>query len=318
MTEAGVEELGCPVVLVVEDDRATRVSLSRLLQLEGYEVVAVPDGVAAIEKATGTDFDLILLDRVLPFMEGTNVCKRLRSLGDPTPILMLSGREAVNERVEGLDSGADDYLTKPFAREELLARARALLRRSPKTRVPAAVEIGDLYIDVAARRAMRGEHELSLTRTEFDLLELLARNARMVMTRTVIYERIWGYDFGSESKNLPVYIGYLRHKLEENGASRLIHTVRGIGYMLREPDGAEEDDFVSSTDAAETDTETEARRIVAGSNGQRPRPFKTANAGERVPAVCQHGAGDPRWHPSTGYKLGRRALDETGPYRKSG
>jgi two-component system response regulator MprA len=224
-----------PRVLVAEDDRAVRESLGRALGLEGYQVQVVPDGLAAIDAVASFRPDAIVLDVMMPHLDGLSACRRLRSQGERTPILMLTARTEVPDRVSGLDAGADDYLGKPFALDELLARLRALLRRVGSDDAPAPLGTGDLRIEAAARRAWRGERELELSKTEFDLLELLARNRGIVLDPTTIYERIWGYDFGPDSKNLAVYIGYLRRKTEEDGEPRLIHTVRGVGYTLREP-----------------------------------------------------------------------------------
>jgi two-component system, OmpR family, response regulator MprA len=223
-------------VLVAEDDRAVRESLSRALGLEGYQVQVVPDGLAALDAVASFRPDAIVLDVMMPHLDGLSACRRLRSQGERTPILMLTARTEVPDRVSGLDAGADDYLGKPFALDELLARLRALLRRVGADEAPVPVGAADLRIEPAARRAWRGERELDLSKTEFDLLELLARNRGIVLDPTTIYERIWGYDFGPDSKNLAVYIGYLRRKTEEGGDARLIHTVRGVGYTLREPE----------------------------------------------------------------------------------
>ncbi len=219
-------------VLVADDDRAIRESLERVLQLEGYQVDAVPDGLAALDLVTREQPDLLILDVMMPALDGLGVCRKLRALGDHTPILVLTARTEVSDRVAGLDAGADDYLPKPFALDELLARIRALLRRTTFDD-ERELRVGDLRIDEAARRVWRGERELELTKTEFELLQLLARNAGIVLEHHVIYDRIWGYDFGPESKALAVYIGYLRRKTEEGGEARLIHTVRGVGYTLR-------------------------------------------------------------------------------------
>ncbi len=219
-------------VLVVEDDRAVRESIERALRLEGYVVTTVADGLAALEAVPTTEPDAIVLDLLLPFLDGLSVCRRLRERGDKTPILVLTARAEVSDRVAGLDAGADDYLSKPFALEELLARLRALIRRAAPDG-PGGLTVGDLRIDELARRAWRGEREMELTKTEFDLLVLLARNAGVVLDHSTIYDRIWGYDFGSESKALQVYIGYLRRKTEEGGEARLLHTVRGVGYTVR-------------------------------------------------------------------------------------
>jgi two-component system response regulator MprA len=224
-----------PRVLVAEDDRAVRESLGRALGLEGYQVQVVPDGLAALDAVATFRPDAIVLDVMMPHLDGLSACRRLRSQGERTPILMLTARTEVPDRVSGLDAGADDYLGKPFALDELLARLRALLRRVGADEAPAPLGAGDLRIEPAARRAWRGERELELSKTEFDLLEMLARNRGIVLDPTTIYERIWGYDFGPDSKNLAVYIGYLRRKTEEGGEPRLIHTVRGVGYTLREP-----------------------------------------------------------------------------------
>jgi two-component system response regulator MprA len=223
-------------VLVAEDDRAVRESLSRALGLEGYQVQVVPDGLAALDAVTSFRPDAIVLDVMMPHLDGLSACRRLRSLGERTPILILTARTEVPDRVSGLDAGADDYLGKPFALDELLARLRALLRRAATDDTAGVLGVGDLRIEPAGRRAWRGERELDLSKTEFDLLELLARNRGIVLDPTTIYERIWGYDFGPDSKNLAVYIGYLRRKTEEAGEPRLIHTVRGVGYTLREPE----------------------------------------------------------------------------------
>jgi two-component system response regulator MprA len=220
-------------VLLAEDDRATRESLVRALELDGYEVRAVNDGAAALEVFEEVAPDLLVLDLMMPNVDGLTVCRRLRSRQDHTPILIATARTEVSDRVSGLDAGADDYLPKPFALDELLARVRALLRRTTYDTPDRELRVEDLRIDEAARRVWRGDRELDLTKTEFDLLQLLARNAGIVLSHSTIYERIWGYDFGSESKSLAVYIGYLRRKTEEDGAARLIQTVRGVGYTLR-------------------------------------------------------------------------------------
>jgi two-component system, OmpR family, response regulator MprA len=220
-------------VLLAEDDRATRDSIARALELDGYEVRAVPDGAAALEAFEEDTPDLLVLDLMMPNVDGLTVCRRLRARSDHTPILIATARTEVSDRVSGLDAGADDYLAKPFALDELLARVRALLRRTTYDTPDRELRVEDLRIDEAARRVWRGDRELDLTKTEFDLLQLLARNAGIVLSHSTIYERIWGYDFGSESKSLAVYIGYLRRKTEEDGAARLIQTVRGVGYTLR-------------------------------------------------------------------------------------
>ncbi|MER6417697.1 response regulator transcription factor [Streptomyces sp. NPDC001137] len=234
-------------MLLAEDDRAIRHALERALSLEGYQVTAVADGVEALAQAHKTPPDVLLLDVMMPGIDGLQVCRVLRAEGDRTPILMLTALVETADRIAGLDAGADDYVVKPFDVEEVFARLRALLRRTstdpaaltdvPKE-LPAAsdrqIEAAGLRMDVQARRAWRGERELELTRTEFELLELLVRNAGIVLDHSTIYDRIWGYDFGPGSKNLAVYVGYLRRKLDEPGAPALIHTVRGVGYVLRE------------------------------------------------------------------------------------
>lgn len=222
-------------LVIAEDDRAVRESVKRALELEGYSVTAVADGVAALEAASGSDVDLLLLDLGMPNMDGLTVCRRLRSAGSRLPILVLTARTEISDRVSGLDAGADDYLPKPFSLDELLARIRSLLRRSTFDEAdgPAQITVEDLVIDEAARRAWRGEREMELTKTEFDLLELLARNTGVVLSHSTIYDEIWGYDFGPDSKALAVYIGYLRRKTEEGNESRIIQTVRGVGYTLR-------------------------------------------------------------------------------------
>lgn len=223
-------------VLVADDDRAIRDSLARVLDLEGYAPSTVADGAAALESVRTNRPDLLVLDLMMPAVDGLTVCRVLRSEGDRLPILMLTARTETTDRVAGLDAGADDYLPKPFDPAELLARIRALLRRAgPLTEEEqrSVIEVGDLRVDPAARRAWRGGRELELSKTEFDLLELLALNAGIVLDRTTIYERIWGYDFGPDSKNLAVYISYLRRKVDDREGSSLIHTVRGVGYTLR-------------------------------------------------------------------------------------
>jgi two-component system response regulator MprA len=242
-------------VLLAEDDRAIRHALERALTLEGYEVTAVADGVEALAQAHRGQPDVLVLDVMMPGIDGLQVCRVLRAEGDRTPILMLTALVETADRIAGLDAGADDYVVKPFDVEEVFARLRALLRRTGNTgdapvaakSVPPGppangtaqdaaglVTAAGVRMDVQARRAWRGARELELTRTEFDLLELLVRNAGIVLDHATIYDRIWGYDFGPGSKNLAVYVGYLRRKLDEPGAPALIHTVRGVGYALRE------------------------------------------------------------------------------------
>ncbi|WP_131096945.1 response regulator transcription factor [Streptomonospora litoralis] len=223
-------------VLIADDDRAIRDSLERALRLEGYRVRTAADGVEALAEVHGEPVDLLVLDVMMPGVDGLGVCRVLRKEGDRTPILMLTARVETSDRVAGLDAGADDYLPKPFELEELLARLRALLRRASPAAEEGAVEplqVGDLRMDPGSRRVWRGGQEVELSKTEFDLLELLVRNAGIVLDHPTIYDRIWGYDFGPESKNLAVYISYLRRKLEPEGASTLIHTVRGVGYTVR-------------------------------------------------------------------------------------
>lgn len=221
-------------VLLVEDDRGVRDSLARALGFEGYDVTTAPDGIEAMQVVEGVAPDVIVLDLMMPVMSGLEVARRLRARGDATPILMLTARHEVSDRVEGLDAGADDYLVKPFALDELLARIRALLRRTEGVPGESSVlEVADLRLDTDARRVFRGDREIELTKTEFDLLELLMRNAGIVLSREQIYEDIWGYDFESSSNSLDVYIGYLRRKTEAGDEPRLIQTVRGVGYVLR-------------------------------------------------------------------------------------
>ena len=220
-------------VLLAEDDRATRESLARALELEGYQVRAVADGSAVLEAIAAQPADVLVLDLMMPHVGGLTVCQRLRARKDRTPILIVTARTEVSDRVAGLDAGADDYLPKPFALDELLARVRALLRRASYDEPDRELRVADLRIDEAARRAWRGERELELTKTEFDLLQLLVRNAGIVLSHTTIYERIWNYDFGPDSKALSVYIGYLRRKTEAASEPRLVHTVRGVGYTVR-------------------------------------------------------------------------------------
>ncbi len=222
-------------LLLVEDDRGVRESLERALELEGFGITSVSDGLAAPERAAANDLDTIILDVMLPGIDGLEVARRIRASGDSTPILMLTARHEVRSRVAGLDAGADDYLTKPFALDELLARIRALLRRGSLAGQGQRLRLADLSLDPAARRVFRGSREVHLTKTEFDLLELLLGNARAVLPRYLIMDRIWGYDFETSSNPLEVYIGYLRRKLEASGEPRLIHTVRGVGYVAREP-----------------------------------------------------------------------------------
>jgi two-component system, OmpR family, response regulator MprA len=222
-------------VLLAEDDRATRDALTRALELEGYKVRAVTDGSGVFDAIAEEPADLLVLDLMMPHVGGLTVAQRLRARNDRTPILIVTARTEVSDRVAGLDAGADDYLPKPFALDELLARVRALLRRASYDEPDKVLRVADLRLDEAARRAWRAEREMELTKTEFDLLQFLMRNAGIVLSHTTIYERIWNYDFGPESKALSVYIGYLRRKTEAGGEPRLLHTVRGVGYTLRAP-----------------------------------------------------------------------------------
>ncbi|GED96986.1 response regulator transcription factor [Gordonia crocea] len=222
-------------ILVVDDDRAVRESLRRSLTFNGYAVETAGDGLEALEKVVAQRPDVLLLDVMMPRMDGLEVCRRLRSAGDDLPILVLTARDSVSERVAGLDAGADDYLAKPFALEELLARLRALLRRAtPDEEDSEALEFEDLRLDPVTRDVTRGERAISLTRTEFALLEMLMANPRRVLSRSRILEEVWGYDFPTSGNALEVYVGYLRRKTEADGEARLIHTVRGVGYVLRE------------------------------------------------------------------------------------
>ena len=221
-------------ILVVDDERAAREALRRALRLEGYEVELASDGEEALAVHRQQEPDLILLDVLMPRLDGLDTCRRLRASGDATPVLILTARVEVEDRVEGLDAGADDYLTKPFALDELLARVRALLRRRSDPGRREVLRYGGVALDTGTFEVFRGERRLELTRMEFQLLELFLRYPRRVLTRSVIFERVWGFDFGASSNALDVYIGYLRRKLEANGEARLIQTIRGVGYALRE------------------------------------------------------------------------------------
>ena len=221
-------------IMVVDDEAAVRDALRRALRLEGYDVELAADGAEALQRLEdGPQPDALLLDVLMPGVDGLEVCRRLRRSGSRLPVLMLTARAEVSDRVSGLDAGADDYLAKPFALQELLARVRALLRRSGAGEGD-VLRFADLELDPSTREVRRGGEEIELTRTEFSLLELFLRNPRQVLTRTLIFERVWGYDFGAGSNSLDVYVGYLRRKTEAGGRPRLIHTVRGVGYALRD------------------------------------------------------------------------------------
>jgi two-component system, OmpR family, response regulator MprA len=222
-------------VLVVDDEPAVRDALERALRAEGYRVATAGDGHAALERIFEDHPDLVVLDVLMPVMDGLEASRALRAAGDRTPILILTARDAVADRVEGLDAGADDYLVKPFALDELLARIRALLRRTTPAAGDRPLGFADLELDPVTRDVRRGDRSIELTRTEFLLLELFLMNPRRVLTREVIFDRVWGYDFGPSSNALEVYIGYLRRKTEAADEPRLIQTVRGVGYVLREP-----------------------------------------------------------------------------------
>jgi two-component system, OmpR family, response regulator MprA len=219
-------------VLVVDDDAAVRQSLATALARDGYEVLAAEDGNAALAHLVTPSVDAIVLDVAMPEPNGLEVCRRLRARGDRTPILMLTARDLVDDRVAGLDAGADDYLAKPFALAELRARLRALLRRNAAS--AEQLTYADLALDLAAARVTRGGREVALTRTEYLLLELFLRNPGRVLSHSQIFQAVWGYDFGLRSNNLWVYMGYLRTKLEAAGEPRILHTVRGLGYVLRD------------------------------------------------------------------------------------
>ena len=222
-------------ILVVDDEEAVRESLRRALTLEGYEVSLASDGREALRSLNLRAPDAVVLDVLMPEVDGLDVCRRLRSSGDSTPVLMLTARDSVGDRVAGLDAGADDYLVKPFALEELLARLRALLRRTSAGDRASKLRFADLTLDQETREVTRGGRSIELTRTEYLLLEVFLLHPRQVLTRSIIFEWVWGYDFGQTSNSLEVYIGYLRRKTESEGEPRLLHTIRGVGYVLKEP-----------------------------------------------------------------------------------
>jgi two-component system response regulator MprA len=224
-------------VLVVDDEPAVRRALERALRLESYDVALAADGEEALDALAQSPADAVILDVAMPRLDGLEVCRRLRQAGDRTPVLMLTARDAIDDRVSGLDVGADDYLVKPFALRELQARLRALLRRAGDGTEGETLRFADLVLDPMAHEVHRGERRIDLSRTEFMLLELFLQHPRQVLTRTTIFERVWGYDFGPTSNALGVYMGYLRRKTEADGEPRLLHTVRGVGYVLRD-DGA--------------------------------------------------------------------------------
>jgi two-component system response regulator MprA len=221
-------------ILVVDDEPAVRQAVERALRLEGYDVLLAGDGRDALVALEQRPPDAVVLDVLMPLVDGLDLCRRMRGGGDRTPVLMLTARDAVDDRVAGLDAGADDYLVKPFALEELLARIRALLRRAGHDGDRRALKFSDLTLDPVAYEVRRGSRAIELTRTEFLLLELFMNHPRQVLTRSQIFEHVWGYDFGPRSNSLEVYMGYLRRKTEADGEARLLQTVRGVGYVLRE------------------------------------------------------------------------------------
>ena len=223
-------------ILIAEDDRRVRESLERALTLEGYEVVTANDGARALELHAADPADLLLLDVSMPNADGLGVCRRLRDRGDRTPVLMVTARHEIRDRVAGLDAGADDYLVKPFAREELLARLRARLRTGADAGADDRLQLDDLVLDLGGRRVERRGRGVELSRTEFDLLEVLVRNSGVVLNREQLYAAVWDGELDTDSKTLDVYVGYLRRKLEAEGGSRLVHTVRGVGYVARGSD----------------------------------------------------------------------------------
>ncbi len=220
-------------ILVVDDEPSVREALERVLRLDGFEVALAEDGVQAVRQVSAGSPDAVVLDVLMPHLDGLEVCRRLRDVGNRTPVLMLTARDTIGDRVAGLEAGADDYLVKPFALEELLARLRALLRRTGWEGERRVLAYDDLVLDPVAHEVRRGERPIELTRTEFLLLELFLHHPRQVLTRSVIFDRVWGYDFGPASNSLEVYVGYLRRKTEAGGEPRLLHTVRGVGYVLR-------------------------------------------------------------------------------------
>ncbi len=226
--------IGTVKILVVDDEPAVRNALDRALRLERYDVRLAGGGADALSQLAEEPADAIVLDVAMPGIDGLEVCRRLRDAGDRTPVLMLTARETVDDRVAGLDAGADDYLVKPFALRELQARLRALLRRTDDAPGAGLLRFADLTLDPATREVHRGERPIELTRTEFELLSLFLEHPRQVLSRSQIFEQVWGYDFGASSNALGVYVGYLRRKTEEGGEPRLLHTVRGVGYALRE------------------------------------------------------------------------------------
>ncbi|QIK75050.1 response regulator transcription factor [Nocardioides piscis] len=223
-----------PRVLVVDDDKAVRESLRRSLEFNGYDVALAADGAEALARLGSTNPDVVVMDVMMPRLDGIEATRTLRATGNDVPVLVLTARDAVGDRVEGLDAGADDYLTKPFALSELLARLRALLRRVVPAEEDETLVFADLTMEIASRDVRRGERSIELTRTEFTLLEMFLRRPRRVLERSFILEEVWGYDFPTSANSLEVYVGYLRRKTEAEGEPRLIHTVRGVGYVLKE------------------------------------------------------------------------------------
>ena len=230
-------------ILIAEDDPGVRTSLTRALGFQGYDVTAVNDGAAALEAVDRSLPDAVILDVSMPHVDGLTACRLIREKHRHLPILMLTARHEVSDRVAGLDAGADDYVVKPFALEELSARLRAMLRRNVDDRTSSEVlTVGDMVLDSRSRTATRGDREMNLTKTEFDLLEILMMNVGIVLERDVLYDRIWGFNFETGSRSLDVYIGYLRRKTEENGEPRVLHTVRGVGYVVRPPSDSDWED----------------------------------------------------------------------------
>ena len=220
-------------LVVAEDDPAVRNAVQRVLELEGYSVVVTKDGVAALDAILSNAPDAVVMDVMMPFSDGLSVCRELRRRANRTPILLLTARHEIGDRVAGLDAGADDYLVKPFSIAELLARVRALLRRNAPNTTSKILQLADLSLDPTRREVRRGSRIVDLTKTEFDLLQVLLEQTGIVLSREYLYEHIWGFDFETNSKSLDVYIGYLRRKIEQDDETKLLHTVRGVGYVVR-------------------------------------------------------------------------------------